>query len=533
MAAQTGTTEATLNGLRISLDAATGSLLGLQFDGPGQLLQAMPDDAGMLDLAYPLPQFEPLRLAARFSRDARIEQTADTLTISWDALGASRALEVPGPVAATVTWRALPDGVSLSLSCSIRNGSERPVRQVLFPDLAGLLPVAGLDGTILKSGGFGSAPFRELRASDADQFYAQSNTERSYTSGGMFQPMVMRWLDLGGLNGGFSLFPQQWGWEPRATLLLRLSETTGKLRAMCVHDVTIAPGATWESPVWVLTPHRQGWARGLEPYRAWARAHIKRTQPLPRQVREGLGYRTLWMCRNQPDDPAGDAIWRFADLPALAREAKDHGLSEMVCWATHPGFALPLPPPFPDLGTEQEFAQAVAACREIGVNVAPFLSVLQANKQTGPRYGLTVPETGGWTYHPELIPRFNPPYAGSYSCAQVDTANPLWQADVLDAAKHLMDLGINSSLAPSRSRTSRRWWRRSASWRGPAIPSPRSRARSSSTSRWIASISTTRGTGAATSTARPTPAPSRSHAATSTSTGRRGKSSAASWTTCS
>ena len=444
MAAQNGPVVTTLNGLRITLDAATGGLLGLEFEGPGRLLEAAPDEAGLVDVAYPLPQFEPLRLATRFSGQARIEPAADALTVSWDALRPSRGLDLPGQVAATVTWRALPDGASVSLSCSLRNDSERPVRQVIFPDLAGLLPVGGVDGTILKSGGFGSAPFRELQVSEADQFYAQTNAAREYTSGGMFQPMVGRWLDLGGLNGGFSLFPQQWGWDPRATVMLHLSETTGRLRLMCAHAVAVEPGQTWESPVWVLTPHRQGWAKGLEPYRQWVRAHIRRTQPLPQHVREGLGYRTLWMCQNQPGDPERDAVWRFADLPELAREAKAHGLTEMVLWSTHPGFELPLPPPYPHLGTEQELAAAVAACREIGVNVAPFLSVLQANRKTGPRYGLTVPETGGWTYHTELIPRFNPPYAGNYACAQVDTANPVWQADVLEAAKHLMDLGLTS-----------------------------------------------------------------------------------------
>jgi hypothetical protein len=116
----------------------------------------------------------------------------------------------------------------------------------------------------------------------------------------------------------------------------------------------------------------------------------------------------------------------------------------MVLWGTHPGFTLPLPQPFPHLGTEADLAAAVAECRSLGVNVAPFISLLQANKATGPRYGLSVPETGGWTYHTELLPRFNPPYAGAYACAQVDTAHPQWQADVLEFAKHLVDMGIPS-----------------------------------------------------------------------------------------
>jgi hypothetical protein len=260
----------------------------------------------------------------------------------------------------------------------------------------------------------------------------------------MFSDMWMRWFDLGGHNGGLSLFPRLWGWDPRSSLLVNLSPASGKLRLMACHPITIEPGHTWTSEEWVLTAHRGGWAKGIEPYREWAQRHITRIAPVPEHVRRGLGFRSAWMCQNQPGDPGGDAIWKFSDVPALAREAKEHGLDEMMLWGTHPGFTLPLPQPQPQLGTEKDFAMAVAEARKIGVNVAPFISVLQANKATGPRYGLAVPETGGWTYHTEMIPRFNPPYAGSYACAQVDVGNPQWQADVLEFTRHLADLGVPS-----------------------------------------------------------------------------------------
>jgi hypothetical protein len=224
---------------------------------------------------------------------------------------------------------------------------------------------------------------------------------------------------------------------------IQLSEVTGALRLMCQHPVTVAPGERWESGEFVLTPHRNGWAKGLEPYRDWVREHLKREYPVPKHVREGLGFRTAWMCQAQPNDPQ-DAVWRFRDLPDMAREAKDHGLDEMVLWATWHGFELPLPPPFPHLGTADELEAAVAECRRLGVNVAPFISVLQARRKTGAKYGLQVPETGGWTYHTELVPRFNPPYAGLYACAQVDTANPVWQEEVLAACKGLVDSGMPS-----------------------------------------------------------------------------------------
>ncbi len=438
------TLDVTLNGLHISLDAQTGGVVKLSYDGPGTLLETDREGAGLIDLAYPVPTFEPLRLATRFSRGAEISHLGNSLTISWPRLGASRSIEAKGAVSAKVRLDAAPDGRSVLVSCEIHNGSDRPVRQLLFPDLNGLLPIAGVDHTYLKTGGFGSAPFRELKLSDSDEFYGQTNAYREYKSGGMFSEMWMRWMDLGGLNGGLSMFPRLWGWDARSSLLIHLSPTTQKLRLMCLHDIRIEPGQTWTSEEWVLTPHRSGWAKGIEPYREFAREHIKRVATVPNHVRKGLGFRSVWMCQNQPDDPAGDAIWKFSDLPSLAREAKENGLDEMVLWGTHPGFSLPTPKPFPHVGTEAEFAKAVADCRKLGVNVAPFISVLQANKATGPRYGLAVPETGGWTYHTDLIPPFNPPYAGNYACAQVDTANAQWQADVLGFCKHLVDLGIPS-----------------------------------------------------------------------------------------
>lgn len=433
-----------LNGLEILLDEDSGAIRRLTYPGPGTFLDAEAEEAGLVDVAYPLEQFEPLRLAARHAHGAVIEVNADQCVIRLDRLGPSRdVFDLEGQVAATVTWRADPDGRSIILSCEIENRSPRSVRQVLFPDLRGLIPVAGVDQTILKSCGFGVAPFRELLVSANDRWYAVNNSMIEYTSGGMFAPMWTRWLDLGGLNGGFSLFPRRWGWDPRTTTVLQLRQATGKLRLLCVHPVEIQPGEKWASGEWVLTPHASGWAKGIEPYRAWVQSKAQRRYEMPQHIRDGLGYRTVWMCQNQPADPQ-DAVWTFADLPGLAQEAKDHGLTEMVIWGLQPAFDASLPAPYPHLGTQDQFLDAVRACQDIGVNVAPFISVVQASPKTAGRYGLTVPDNNGWTYHTELIPRWNPPYATGLSCVQVGPANPQWQDEVADACRRWADLGVTS-----------------------------------------------------------------------------------------
>ena len=442
--ARGATVSASLNGLKFTFDQASGAILRLEYPGPGVLLEADVGEAGLVDAAYPVPEFEPLRLAARCSSGAEIRPSPDRVTVRIAALGATRpGFAVEGQVAAEVTLRADPDGRSVVLSCEVVNGTRRPVPQVIFPDLRGLVDVAGPDQTIWKTCGLGSAPFRELAVPEADVWYAVNNSTVEHKSGGMFHSMWARWMDLGGLNGGLSLFPRRWGWEPHTTTVLQLRQASKRLRLLCVHPGTIAPGAKWSSGEWVLTPHRSGWAKGIEPFRAWVQSHVRRQYSMPRHIREGLGYRTVWMCQNQPAD-AADAVWRFSDLPALAQEARAHGLTEMVMWAWHRGFDASLPAPFPHLGTEQELLEAARRCKEVGVNLTPFISVLQASPRTADRYGLKVPNNNGWTYHTEMIPRWNPPYATGMSCVQAGPANAKWQDEVAEACRRWADKGLPS-----------------------------------------------------------------------------------------
>ena len=98
-----GTVTAELNGLQITLDSRSGSILQLSYPGPGTILKSSPERAGILDLAYPVKDFEPLRLAPRFSADARIEKSPGQVTIRWDKLGASRDfVQLEGSVSAVV-----------------------------------------------------------------------------------------------------------------------------------------------------------------------------------------------------------------------------------------------------------------------------------------------------------------------------------------------------------------------------------------------------------------------------------------------
>ena len=140
--AETTDVSAKLNGLDIVLDGRTGAIRRLEFPGPGTFLEADSAEAGLVDAAYPIEQFEPLRLSARYSSGASIEKTADCVLIRIPHLGGSRpnfALE--GDVSATVTLRADADGRSVIFSCEMANNSNRPGAPGGFSGTAG--PCAG------------------------------------------------------------------------------------------------------------------------------------------------------------------------------------------------------------------------------------------------------------------------------------------------------------------------------------------------------------------------------------------------------
>jgi len=444
------TKEATLNGLHLLLDANSGSILKMSYPGAGTIMDSKPDLAGMIDLAYPVKEFQVLRLASRFSQGADVAIYQDSVVINWDKLGLSRTnFNIDGKVSATVKLVAAPDGRSILMTAKIINSSGTNVRQVIFPDFSGLLPVAGTQNTYFRTGNFANLPFVDLAKDDTKEstpyMIDAANYSVQYVGSGMMRnkDMIGRWMDLGGLNGGISLFPRRWGWDPQVPVRLRLSELEPKLRMMCLNDTTIKKGETWRSGVWVLTPHRNGWAAGMAPYKAWVKQNYKRYYPLPKHVREGIGFRTVFMSQYQPADPK-DAIFTFKDLPRLAAESKENGLDEMVIWAWCEAFTLPLPKPFAHLGTEEDMVNAVKECKKLGVNLVPFITVLQANQKTAPRYNMKVLDNKGWTYHTELIPTRNPNYATYMASVQAGPTNKLWQKDVLEGLKHLADIGIPS-----------------------------------------------------------------------------------------
>src|SRR5262249_12921251 len=139
---------------------------------------------------------------------------------------------------------------------------------------------------------------------------------------------------------------------------------------------------------------------------------------LPINVRDDVGFQTIWMIQTPEVDPA-TAAFRFSDLPRVAEDAKQYGIHEVVPWGWCTYSTLPIPPR-PELGTADDLLQAVKHSHDIGVNIAPFISIAIVRNRYAARYGAKL-GTEDWTYHPDLIPVFRPFYTKFWDGAAVDT----------------------------------------------------------------------------------------------------------------
>lgn len=443
------TLETTLNGLTIGVDGETGSIVSLGYASTGTILAASPPAAGVLDLAYPTETFAPMRLASRFSR-AQVTRRPGELTIEWRALGASRPnLPLPsGAVRARVTIRAADDMRSIILSAHVENGSAAPIPQILFPDLWGLKPFAGTEDTHLRLARKQIRPFSEpLGDPLASPWYAIDGaraspmTWKQYPAGGYYNDNSLRWLDYGSWNGGLSVFQKKWGSYDWPNVLTHRTESDPmSLRLAWEHRQTIAPHASWDSGEFWLTPHPGGWAKGIEPYRQYVRS-VNPPRTLPTHVQDDLGFQTIWMIQTAEVDPK-KAVFRFADLPRVAADARRYGLHEVVLWGWNTYSVLPIPVR-PELGTVDELLQSVRDCAQLGVNIAPFISVTIIHNSHAARYGLE-PANDDYSYHDELIPMFRPYYTKFWNGVEVDSNSLQWRQDVDQALGQWIDRGVSS-----------------------------------------------------------------------------------------
>jgi hypothetical protein len=431
------------NGLDISISERTGCITRLGYAGVGTLLSASEEAAGILTVGLPVPKFAPFAVEPRLSR-ASVTRDGTSLVIDWERLTGNRTLDVPtGHVSARVRISPAPDGRSVILQAHVENHSGTAVAQLLFPDLWGLRPIDDPRLMELRMAlGVVNPLAGPLYSRERAPFYAPPLWQE-YPSEGQYQRNALRWMDYGSLRGGFSLFEKRWMTEPRPSLMTHRNESDPhELRLALRHRSHIAPGASWDSPEYWLTPHTGGWAKGIEPFREYVRkTNPPRSVAVPERIRKALGFQTIWMIQSAECDGA-HAAFRFTDLERVARDAHAHGIDELVLWGWCHYGTLPIRVR-EELGTPEEFLAGVRAAAAVGVNVTPFVSIKQLDDSFASRYGVKPGTSASWTFHPELIPAMYP-FDTPSGRIDIATSNRIWQGDVLSALDEWVKRGITS-----------------------------------------------------------------------------------------
>jgi len=405
----------------------------------GRTLLAGARGRGPFRLHLPLPDFEAHMVEAHLTRPT-IEASGDTIRLSYTHLLGKRG---PVDIDAQATIRSAQDG-GFELSCRIHNGTQTKIPQVFFPWISGFGKIDGNADQVT----FGHSTFKpwETWRTPPDhlfmQYYGYPTFEMLAGDG---YKAGIKWMDWSGVAAGASLFSKQR--DPVTQFMLVSSDGFGRntIDLAWYFYPFIEAGAEWQSPTFVLYPHRGNWHQGILKFREFAERTFTSAPSTPARD-ETLGQQCLWLGWQYQD--WRDTPLKFKDMPAIAAEARRAGFRELSLWGTFDCFRLPHTIISP-LGSDEDFKRAIDGCRAIGVNAVPIISCRLINPETLPA-GTDKPDwfvenvagqnlADNWSYHPDMIPRLPIRQIGSYAAYYACEGSKQWRAAYFDLLKKMVD----------------------------------------------------------------------------------------------
>lgn len=216
---------------------------------------------------------------------------------------------------------------------------------------------------------------------DEDGLYAM---DFSYSG-----PLSMTWLDYYGEDLGI-YFANHDSLPHNCSLR---AETYGVgspgMNFSFVHHPYCENGGSWNSPPLVTAVHRGDWHQGAEIYRSFRQNNVppEKTKR-PRWFEQSPGLVAHYDFKYQN----GGIVHRYKDIPCLLDEAREMGLNHLLLagWH-HDGFDHGFPEYHADadLGTEEEFREAVSTVRQKGGHLSFYINSRIANTKYDPTGAFT------------------------------------------------------------------------------------------------------------------------------------------------
>lgn len=442
-------------GLRATIDRATGCIAQIESKDGAWKLQG----AGMR-LHVPAPEHRFHYLSEQQTGKPRIDADGSEATITWSGFHSERM----GDLDIEVKQGVRLDGPAVSFSYQIRNGSAAVIESYTYPRLNGLKPPAGdrnLRQAAWSYSGMGSIGLWPNFGNQVGYYGYDTPAQLRHLGTDIQFCLILsdsRGLYLGYHDQGqqhvvqicFALAP---GWVD--SFNSNAVDGSGKVGDSAVaidpnHLCFIQPGASQKSEALVLAPFNGDWHAGADVYKAWRRVWHKAPQ-MPAWVRDVHSWQQIQI--NSAEDRLE---FPYKDLVKRAEACRRWGVKAIQLTGWQIGGQdrdFPLHDTDPRLGTAQEFKDAIAASRKMGVEIVLFNKYAWADV-TAPayakefrKYAIEDPygnpyQFNGYDYDtPTQISEINARH-GTGMCQ----ASPLWRTRALAEFRKSVELGASGIL---------------------------------------------------------------------------------------
>lgn len=384
---QTKTVETEICTLRLS--ATSGDLTGIRWKNPDLEIIQEPALGENFRILLPRPEYEANYFCSRDQRVAKIEESPTEVTCIYDSLRNQRE-----SLPVRVLYRIRQAGQRLEFSIEVDNSTDLPLAEVFFGIVGGQQGLLQREDTESLVPGLNSnlAPnvFTNFQAGG----YGGGNLGIRYDAAGFLYPgsMTMGWMEFYNRKAGVGLYYGNHDPEPRLTGLyfeVRPFVKTAVIgdnwpsskEVPTGHPIGLTMGwlklpytkqGTFNSGPAALRVHQGDWHEGSQLYRSWFDQHFT-VRRKPSWLRREMAWQSV-IISNCEDV----IVWKFKDLPKLAAGAKKYDVTtfEILGWdigGIDRGY--PQYQPDPRLGTPEEFRQALAEVKKIGVHPLIFANI--------------------------------------------------------------------------------------------------------------------------------------------------------------
>lgn len=393
--AQTRSIDTPVATLRLS--EKSGDLVGVHWKSPDLEVIGEPRLGENFRILIPQKGYEGNYFNSRDQRVSRIEAAPDGVLLTYDALENKRET-----LPVKVRYRIEAAGGQIHFSIAVDNPTGRPLAEVMYGIIGGQKGIGDRVETQSMVPGSNDNLSPVLFSRFRPGFFGGGgNFGIPYDSVSYTYPgeMPMGWIDFYNTGAGVGYYYANQ--DPETRLMILDFELRPFAKGAEIKDNWPAPSevptgepigltmgwvnmpylknGTFTSGPIALQVHQGDWRQASAIYRTWFDQHfnVKRS---PDWLRKENAWQSIILSNSEDQ-----VVHRFDELPKLAADAKKYGITtfEILGWdigGIDRGY--PQYQPDPRLGTPEEFRDALAKMRAIGVHPLIFTNVDVADTAT-------------------------------------------------------------------------------------------------------------------------------------------------------